>query len=261
MLHKDTFDRVAELYADVRPGYPDALFAEIAETAGLNAADRILEVGCGGGQATGALAALGANVLAIDPGEALVGAARAKLAGHRNIVFAVSPFETLPIEPGAFRLVASAQAWHWVDPARAYERAAEALAGDGWLAIFGHVPLPPDEPLFGAFEAIFRRLAPELWTPGAEHWYQPEGPIAGLVARSALFGPVAHHAYAWSQVLDTAGYMALCGTKSYYNLLPAGRRAALFDALAEAIERQGGLIEVAYETHLHMAQTLDWRAA
>lgn len=260
MLHKDTFDKVAELYAEARPGYPAALYADLAETADLRPGDRILEVGCGGGQATGALAELGGSVLALDPGGALIDAARARLADHRNIAFAVAPFETCPFEPGAYRLVASAQAWHWVDPALAYERAAAALASDGWLAIFGHVPLPPAEPLFSVFEPIFQRIAPDLWTPGAEHWYQPSGPIAGLVARSALFGPVRHRAYAWSQTLDTAGYMALCGTQSYFNLLSPNRRAALFDAMAEAIERHGGRIEVAYETHLHMAQTLDWRA-
>lgn len=257
MHHKDTFERVAARYAEARPGYPPALIAEIAARAGLAPADRILEVGCGGGQATVDLARLGARVLAIDPGASLVAAARAKLADCPGVAFAVTGFETWPVEPGAFRLVAAAQAWHWVDPAVAYERAALALAPDGWLAIFGHVPLPPAGPLFGDFETVFLRLAPELWTPGPEHWYRPDGPIAGLVAGSALFGPVIHRGYAWSQTLDAAGYLALAGTKSYYNLLEPARREALFAALAEAIDRRGGRIEVAYESWLHIAQKLD----
>lgn len=257
MEHKDTFEEVAGLYAAHRPGYPDPLFADIVTMTGLMPKDRILEVGCGGGQATESLARLGSPVLALDPGPDLVGAARAKLAKHRNVAFAVAPFEAWPAEPGAFKLVAAAQSWHWIDPRVAYLKAAETLARDGWLALFGHVPLPPAQPFFDVFEEIFLRLAPELWTPGPEYWYRPEGPISRLIAGSALFGPDMHRAYAWSETLDTAGYLALAGTKSYYNLLAPAQRTALFAALAEAIDRKGGRMDVSYETHLHMAQKLD----
>lgn len=257
MHHKDTFEEVAQLYADVRPGYPDALFAELLALARPTSGDRILEVGCGGGQATVSLARSGSGVLALDPGAGLVRAAHARLADHANVEFAVTNFESWPLEPGAFRLVAAAQAWHWVDPRIAYEKAASALSPDGWLAIFGHIPLPPAEPFHSDFEKIFRRHAPELWAPAPELWYRGDGPIAGLVAGSALFGPTTHRAYPWEQTLDAAGYLALCGTKSYFNRLPADQRRALFGELGDTVDRLGGRIEVAYETHLHMAQKLD----
>ncbi|WP_374575209.1 class I SAM-dependent methyltransferase [Phenylobacterium sp.] len=258
MRHQHTFDTVAELYADVRPGYPHALIADLARTAGLLPGDRILEVGCGAGQATRDLAMLAGSVLALDPGGALIAQARRRVDGLGDVAFEAVSFENWTMRPGVFRLVASAQAWHWVDPNVAYERAAEALAPDGWLAIFGHVPLPPGPKFLGVFEAVFREVAPELWgRPTPETWYRPEGPIAGLVARSALFGPVLRRGYGWSQELDAAGYIALCGTKSYFNVLEPDRRARLFAALAQAIDERGGRIEVGYETWLHMAQKLD----
>src|SRR5690242_18638862 len=52
------FDEVASLYDRVRPGYPDELFADLADVTGLGAGSAVLEVGCGTGQATRALAAL-----------------------------------------------------------------------------------------------------------------------------------------------------------------------------------------------------------
>lgn len=257
MKHRDTFEEVADLYAAHRPGYPDLLFADIVAMTGLTPRDRILEVGCGDGQATESLARLGSPILALDPGPDLVRAARAKLADQPNVAFAITPFEGWRPEPGAFKLVAAAQSWRWIDPRIAYLKAAEALERDGWLAVFGHAPLPPAQPYLDVFEEIYLRLAPELWTPGQEEWLRPEGPIGRQIAGSALFGPDMQRAYAWSETVDTAGFLALAGARSDYNLLPPAQRAALFAALAQAIDRLGGHIEVAYETHLHMAQKLD----
>ena len=66
------------------------------------------------------------------------------------------------------------------------QQAATQVCCHGTHRAVGHVPLPPAGPLFGDFEAVFLRLAPELWTPGPEHWYRPDGPIAALVAGSKL---------------------------------------------------------------------------
>src|SRR5262245_35023523 len=41
-----TFDTVASLYDEVRPGYPDAIIDAIVERLGLAAERRILETGC-----------------------------------------------------------------------------------------------------------------------------------------------------------------------------------------------------------------------
>src|ERR1035438_2644725 len=53
------FNEVPELYDRVRPAYPDQLFADLAAITGMNRRSPVLEVGCGTGQATRSLAALG----------------------------------------------------------------------------------------------------------------------------------------------------------------------------------------------------------
>jgi ubiquinone/menaquinone biosynthesis C-methylase UbiE len=53
------FDEVPELYDRLRPTYPDELFADLVSIAGIHQGSSMLEVGCGTGQATRALAALG----------------------------------------------------------------------------------------------------------------------------------------------------------------------------------------------------------
>jgi len=71
-----TFDQAAELYDRARPGYPPALFTDLAELAGVGPGCRVLEIGCGTGQATGPLAERGCQVVAVELGAALAAAAR-----------------------------------------------------------------------------------------------------------------------------------------------------------------------------------------
>ena len=254
MEQRFTFDRVAGLYDAVRPGYPAALFADLARTAGLAPADRILEIGCGSGQATQGLAELAGPVLAIDPGAELIRLARQRLADRPGVAFENSTFEACDPEPGAFRLAVAAQAWHWVDPRIAFPKAAQALAPGGWLAIFGHIPMPPASPLLEDFQAVYARLAPEMWGPTPEAGYLPDGPVVGLIEASGRFGPVVHHGYAFTRTHTPGSFGELFGTLSYYNTLAPERRAALLAGLQDVIIAHGGRYHLLYETHLYMAQ-------
>jgi ubiquinone/menaquinone biosynthesis C-methylase UbiE len=46
------FDEAVSLYDEVRPGYPEDLFDDVISLSGIPAGGRILEIGCGTGQAT-----------------------------------------------------------------------------------------------------------------------------------------------------------------------------------------------------------------
>src|SRR5690349_16209458 len=90
------FDEVAELYDRVRPGYPEALFSDLAALIGLRQGSPVLEVGCGTGQATRSMAALGWSVTAVEPGPALAELARRRLAGFPNVTIETAAFEDWP---------------------------------------------------------------------------------------------------------------------------------------------------------------------
>ncbi len=74
------FNDVPDLYDRVRPGYPDELFADLVAIAGMDEESAVLEVGCGTGQATRSLAALGYPVTAVEPGAQLAALARERTA-------------------------------------------------------------------------------------------------------------------------------------------------------------------------------------
>src|SRR5688572_1104848 len=90
----DAYDRFVGRYS---PGLAHELIALSRVGAGM----RALDVGCGTGLLTSELVrVLGpANVVAIDPSEAFVTAARARLPG---VDVRVGPAEDLPFEDGSF---------------------------------------------------------------------------------------------------------------------------------------------------------------
>jgi SAM-dependent methyltransferase len=254
---RDSFDNVAELYAAARPGYPAALFDDLAVLGGLTRRCRVLEVGCGAGQATLDLAARAGSVIALDPGARLIEHARRRVAGAgvgASLSYVVSSFETYDPPPASFDLVASAQAWHWIPPEIAFAKAAAALTPDGSLAVFGHVPGSPGEPLLSAFKRIFDAHVPGVWgQPPSEAGYRPDGPLAALFAASGRFSPAVHRAYAWTRTLDGPGFAAYLRTISTYHFLPEAPRFALFDALASAVSEHGGTVDLPIDTHLYVA--------
>jgi SAM-dependent methyltransferase len=99
--------------------YSDLLAPKLAAAAGIEAGQRVLDVGCGAGALTTVLAGIvGAGRLAgIDPSEPFVEAARKRVPGAD---LRVCPAESLPFEDDTFDAAVSQLVFHFVnDPAQA----------------------------------------------------------------------------------------------------------------------------------------------
>jgi SAM-dependent methyltransferase len=258
-----TFDEVAELYDRHRPGYPEALFDDLIALSGISPGGRILEIGCGTGQATVPLACRGFPVLCLEPGPSLARVARQQLASFPAVEVVSQTFEAWEVEAGAFSLVVSAQAFHWVSPDVRFTKAAAALhpegalavlGNEGALAVLGRADVFEPSPLREALNAVYAQHAPALAGPSATRWYAEEGPIPTLFADSGCFGPVTWRRYPWSQIYMASDYLDLLRTYSDHCLLAPERRESLLDAVGRVIERHGGSIEIRYEAHLYMAR-------
>src|SRR6266436_1704987 len=110
------FNEVPELYDRVRPAYPGELFADLVAITGVGSGSPVLEVGCGTGQATRSLAALGLSVTAVEPGAGMAALARRRLAAFGSVEVENSTFEEWDDGGRRFDVVVAASAWHWVDP-------------------------------------------------------------------------------------------------------------------------------------------------
>jgi ubiquinone/menaquinone biosynthesis C-methylase UbiE len=255
--HGLLFDHVAEDYDRVRRDYPAALVDEACSIAGLAAGSRVLEVGCGTGKLTSALAARGLNVDAVDPGAALVAIARGRV-GDAPVRFHVARFEDVNLRAGTFEAVFSATAFHWVDPVVSWPKAARLLRPGGALALLTHVggwllELEPE------FLAAWREVLPEaagwaardpetLWRGAEARRANVSELWAWLVKRelgrpeaAGLFGDVGIDRVQIDLEETADELLAVLRTTSAYLRLDQPRRDRLEARLTALVEKAGGI--------------------
>lgn len=158
---KDHFSALADVYAQARPEYPDALFDALAECVPREAC--VWEPGCGSGQATRGLAARFARVHATDPSAQQVERHWARREA-RNVSLAVEPGERCSLAAASVQLVAVAQALHWFDQGAFFAECSRVLAPGGVLAAWGYADFVAPE---GMVEAVadFRSGIDPYWPP------------------------------------------------------------------------------------------------
>ena len=132
---RESFNRVADLYARYRRGYPPEVIEAVAAAADLGAGSRVLEIGCGTGQLSVPLATLGVHLLAVELGSALAEIARRRLHEFPGAHVEVADFEQWPLPTQAFDAAVCANAFHWLDPGLRITKTAQALRPGGTLVI------------------------------------------------------------------------------------------------------------------------------
>jgi len=244
---RTSFDRNAELYDAARPPYPDALVDEVVVRSGIPAGGRILEIGAGTGKATLAFARRGYAILALEPGANMAAVLRRNVAVFPAVAVEVATFEAWRGANGSFDLAVSAQAFHWVDPAVRCVKAAAALRPRGALALIRNETSGLDTALRAEMEAAYARWFPAVsWTPVQDSTGSKRDEMTAEIERSGLFGPVQVTSFPWTARYTTRQYLDLLETHSDHPLLDPALRTPLYGAIADAIERRGGRIEVPY---------------
>jgi SAM-dependent methyltransferase len=256
-----TFDTAAGLYAQARPGYPLALFEDLAATTGLQGArPRVLEVGAGTGQATRGLLERGWSVVALEPGRELAATLRQVLGGSAGVDVVEATFEGWePGGQGTFDLVFAATSWHWLDQQVAYRRAAEALRPGGHLAIVTTVHvLPPDgDDFFREVERAYEEVGMSDGQGGPAPPEAIEAPDVEAMLGSGFFAPPLVHRYLWSREYTTGEYLALLSTYSGHIAASPEQRDTLFTRIRELMDaRPSATLTKHYLNVLQVAERL-----
>jgi SAM-dependent methyltransferase len=241
---RQTFNEDAELYDRYRPGYPAELFQD------LDPGPRVLEIGCGTGQATLPVARLGCSVTAVELGSDLAAVARRNVAGL-DVEIVVSAFEDWPLPERKFDTVLSATSFHWIDPEVRMDKTADALELGGMLGVVStrHVAGGTD-PFFVDMQDCYLRFDPDT-PPGFR--LPKAADVPDELDSSDRFGPVRFHRYERDLDYTTEEYLGLLSTYSNHRVLPT--LDSLLACIANLIDnRYGGRITMRYLTQLAVAE-------
>ena len=164
----------------------------------------------------------------------------------------------MPLPEGAFDLLVSATAFHWLDPAVAYRKAARSLRPGGAIALFWneHVRTDADGGFFAAAQEVYAREAPEIWDGSYANPPEPKGlqDRTGEIEASGLFGPVVRRSYLWEQAYGARGYLRVLDTYSEHIALAERSRSRLYDGISRLIQEEyDGRIVKGYATTLYVA--------
>jgi SAM-dependent methyltransferase len=251
-----SFGGVAELYDRSRPSYPAALVDDVLEFAGAAPGDAALEVGAGTGKATVQFAERGLRILALEPSAQMAEVARRNLRAYENVTIEENDFERWRGDGREFRLVFSAQAWHWVSPDVRYAAARAALTAGGALAPFWNVPDWSVSELREALGEVYRRHGRDGDTDdplnpvsrsGEEDW------VAEIAATTG-FTDAEVRRYRWESDYSTERYLDLLRTHSACLILEPDPREGLLADVGQVIEAHGGAFRMNLVTLLCLAR-------
>jgi SAM-dependent methyltransferase len=239
-----TFDTASELYDRVRPEYPSELYDHLLAVTGLRAGDRVLEVGCGTGKATVALARRGLTVTAIELGPSLASVARRNLAAWPDVTVVDGNFEEHVVaEP--FDAVVAATAWHWIDPATRERLAWQALRPGGHLAVWTATHVFPDggDPIFDELQDVYDEIGERL-PRGAPRPRPGELPSQrDVLEATGHFAVIGERSFDWETLHDAQGYIDLLSTFSGHIAMAEWQRDRLFRAVRERLaQRDDGVL-------------------
>jgi SAM-dependent methyltransferase len=218
---------------------------------------QVLEIGAGAGLATKELLAMGADVVAVEPGAELAAHLAADL-GSDQLRIVSSDFETAVLADDAFDIATSATAFHWVSADVALPKLARVLRPDGWLAVWWNVFMDPHRPteFRYALDEVRQRYLPAeshqpTWMPGplrTESW-------SAELEQGGWFEPVQVELIRWEHQVTSDDARRLFGSFPNVNELPGHERSGFLDSLAAIIDdRFDGVVTDPYVTALYLTR-------
>jgi SAM-dependent methyltransferase len=256
---RTTFDAAARLYHEARPDYPERLYDELIALTGIAPGDEILEVGAGTGKATLPLARRGYRITCVELGASLAVEARRNLAGFPRVDVVNANFEEWTAErrQGAFRLIFSATAWHWIDPDQRYQLAAGLLRPGGHLAFWSalHVIPAGGDPFFAEIQDVYDEIGEGM--PAGAGFDTPETlpDSRAEIAATGLFDEIAVRRFDWEIRYTADEYLRLLATFSGHIAMARWQRERLYGEIRRRLaQRPDGLLRRHWGAVLNVAR-------
>jgi SAM-dependent methyltransferase len=232
------FGSSAAAYDRGRPGYPDAAIRWLARRAGLGPGVTVVDLAAGTGKLSHSFAGTGAEVIAVEPLEAMRRAISSEIRAVEGTA------EAIPLARASADAVTVGQAFHWFDGDTALAEIHRVLRPGGVLALVWNVQRMED-PIHAAIEELIAPHCRGVPRHRTRNWRD-------VFDRTSLFGPLEDVEFPHQQRLDAEGLAARVGSISAIGALPERERTSLLDRTRSLVRR--GNVTLRYSCQVQVTQ-------
>jgi SAM-dependent methyltransferase len=221
-----SFGEHANAYERARPAWPE----EAARWLVPERARLVVELGAGTGKLTGAIAALGLRVVAIEPDPRMLAVLR-----ERGLEGVEGTAEAIPLGDGEADCVVAGSSLHWFELDEALREIHRVLEPGGRFG-FGWNHRDVRHPTMAAMQEVIYSSRPSRQTSG---WQRRDW--SHEIRKSGLFGEVEHVLFEHVHEIPRAALQDHLLSYSGLAALPENERKREFAAVAEVLDADPSL--------------------
>lgn len=245
------FDRRADIYEEVRPDYPIALFERIKDFVPIQENLNFLEIGAGNGIASELIYSIwNPKFSLIEPGAELFEFLEDLFGQEQDVDLHQDFFEKLDFPENHFDAIFCATAFHWLERKKKYRRTHEMLKEDGYLILFWNHYLVDSPQLADKLQDVYLKYG---YIKEKFNIYDKQRATIDYLKKEAdnhWFELVAHEEYARVEEYSPEKYVKLLQTFASQ----AKYAPEFYDEIIEAIQSENENLSLRVLTNLEIAK-------
>jgi len=246
LQHPDSrsFEQVADLYERVRPEYPAEAVAWIVDELGLRPGRSVLDLAAGTGKLTRQLVPTGAEIIAVEPGEAMLAELRRAVP---NVTALHGAAERIPLDDGSVDAITVGQGFHWFRFDEAVAEMHRVIRPGGAVALIWNGRDQDDE-LQQEVTALMDPFVPPARAKSQDS--------SRYLDESPLFGAMEERTFHFAQRLEVDALVGRIMSISFIAASAPERRAELERQVRAAAAARGGTVDFPYVTSVYVSRAV-----
>lgn len=247
---KERFSSRVEAYVKYRPGYPMAVIELLRRECGLTPLSSIADVGSGTGIFSELLLKNGNIVFCVEPNDDMRAAAEKMLGGYAGFRSVNASGEQTGLPDRSVDLVTCAQAFHWLDAAKAATEFRRICRPGGHVAILWNARLTDRSAFLTAYDQLLLRYSTDYAKVAHE-----KAPTAHADLEKHFGVTFTHVKFANEQSFDLEGLRGRVASSSYAPESGEPGHAELFAGMDQLFDKfaVNGRVAFEYDTEVFYA--------
>jgi SAM-dependent methyltransferase len=245
---KARFSARVENYVKHRPKYPAAVMEVLQEKGGMKASWVVADIGSGTGISCELFLRDGHEVYAVEPNADMRAAAEREHGSNPLFHSIAASGEATTLPSASADLIHCAQAFHWLDAARAGAEFRRIVRPGGAVAVVWNERQTDASPFLREYDAMLHEY-------GTDYANVAHKTTTAKDLGSHLGLPVHRHVVPNSQLFDFDALFGRVMSSSYVPLPSSPKHASLVEALRSLFDyhARGGRVEFVYSTEVFLA--------